>query len=218
MVDHKSMNQDKTIFDWLPDIYRDRVACCTLEIGTGHGGDTERIWTASGAEKSVYIAFEPDLRNVTRFMGVHSGKPIQLIHSAVAERCGLTAFYASNPKTECGSIKKPVMHLTKWPEVEFPVSMSGMVVTVTLDEIVQALALSQIDFIWADVQGSEDLLIAGGSKALQRTRWFYTEYYNEEVYAGQASLERIHKGLPGDWEMVQKWETDALFRNKVISV
>ena len=53
------------------------------------------------------------------------------------------------------------------------------------------MAFRAIDLIWADVQGAEADLIEGGTEALRRTRYFYTEYNNQELIRGPGESWRI---------------------------
>lgn len=207
----------KTILDWFPTMLsgnRNTV----LEIGAHVGESTNDIWNAAGGPRSRYFAFEPDPRNASRFREAHWTKPITFIQAAVSDRNGSTLYHGSSTGyTGSGSIKEPKGHLKRWPEVAFPPELWTKVPTITLNEIVRTYALTRIDFIWCDVQGSEDLVIAGGKKAFQITKWFYTEYYQDEIFQGQIPLEEIHRRLPGKWELSQRWEFDVLFRNLEVS-
>ena len=57
------------------------------------------------------------------------------------------------------------------------------------------------------------MVIDGGINALKRTRYFYTEFYDIEVYSGQLPLAEIHRRLPGRWRIVERYPTDVLFEN-----
>ena len=76
---------------------------------------------------------------------------------------------------------------------------------ITLDDFYDLYSLPYIDFIWCDVQGAEDLVIAGGRRALAHTRYFYTEYYDTQMYEGQIGAREIHARLPGTWKVVEQW-------------
>ena len=84
-----------------------------------------------------------------------------------------------------------------------------------LDTWAAEQAVDSIDFIWADVQGAEVDLIKGGRATLGKTRYFYTEYSNRELYAGQIDLKTLLKSLP-EFEVVHRYETDVLLRNRRI--
>ncbi len=51
------------------------------------------------------------------------------------------------------------------------------------------------------------------AKDLAVTRYFYTEYSNQELYEGQLDLQRIINMLPG-FEVVEIFNNDVLMRNK----
>jgi FkbM family methyltransferase len=187
--------------------------CTVVEIGAHVGQDTGELWLCAGAEKSRYLALEPDPRNADEFRKAHGSKQLRFIEAAISDRSGLAVYSGSYPYTGSGSLKKPVEHLSTFPEVSFSSEFRTTVVTITLDEIVEKFGLTKIDLIWADVQGSEDLLISGGQKALSMTRWLHTEFYDSEVYEGQLGKEEIQKRLPGEWKLVETWQNDALFEN-----
>ena len=82
----------------------------------------------------------------------------------------------------------------------------------TLDGWAKEQGLETIDFIWADVQGAEMDLIQGAQKTLSRTRFFYTEYNDHQLYEGQPSLCRISASLP-DFRIRIRYPDDVLFQN-----
>ena len=72
-----------------------------------------------------------------------------------------------------------------------------------------------IDFIWADVQGAQGMMIQGAPATLKRTRWLYTEFtpdHKDELYSGEARRAEIEALLPG-WELVAIYTENLLFRN-----
>jgi hypothetical protein len=109
-----------------------------------------------------------------------------------------------------GSIRKPKEHLDVYPWCKFESKI--VVKTRTLDSWAREEGVGVIDLIWADVQGAEADLIAGGKEALRRTRYFYTEYSNAELYEGQANLKQLLRLLP-DFHVVHRYENDILLRN-----
>ena len=68
--------------------------------------------------------------------------------------------------------------------------------------------MDAVDFIWADVQGAEADLVLGGRETLKRTRFFYTEYSNRELYEGQADLGQLLAMLP-DFELVHRYQGEV---------
>ncbi len=212
---------DSDIFSILPELTFASPPV-VLEIGAAWGLDTAKI--ANLLKPYEYFAFEPDPRNIGSFKSkdfslIHD---IQLLQCAVGSGNGVWNFHQStgwNPHFECehtlsGSLKTPKKHLTVFPHAEFKENISVRVIR--LDDFVELFSIPNIGFIWCDVQGAEDLVIQGGTKALSRTKYFFTEYYEEEMYEGQIGAEEIHRRLPGTWEVVHKWEADILFRNTAI--
>jgi 2-O-methyltransferase len=184
-----------------------------LEIGAAEGEDTVRYLGALIALKRPfrYIAFEPDERNIWHLERLKEKIPFELIPSAVGDKNGLASWKASNHPYS-GSVKEPKEHLTLYPYITFGERDSvGMV---RLDDCVEG----KVDWIWCDVQGAEDLVIAGGQETFKRTRFFYTEYLECEAYQGQIGRDEIHRRLPGNWviaEDYRSWEKggDCLFQN-----
>ncbi len=78
------------------------------------------------------------------------------------------------------------MHLRRAPWCTFD---SGSAVLMrSLDSWASEAGVDRVDFIWADVQGAEGDVISRGQHTLARTRYFDTEYSNEELYEGQIDL------------------------------
>ena len=85
--------------------------------------------------------------------------------------------------------------------------------TLRLDTFCAQHHITDIDFIWADVQGNEREMILGGQSAFARVSYLYTEYSNEELYEGQVGLKDILAALPGKWEVHTDYGADVLLRN-----
>ena len=75
--------------------------------------------------------------------------------------------------------------------------------------------LDIVDFIWADVQGAEEELILGAKHILSRTKYFYTEYSNEELYKNQINKKTILEMLPW-FEERKDYGTNVLLKNRDI--
>ena len=148
----------------------------------------------------------------------------RLFELAISDTDGTTEFHVSDgrpPGDEqwlrpegwdlSGSIKKPKEHLVMHPWCTFNETIT--VATRKLDTWCSEEEIKSIDLIWADVQGAEENLIKGGERALRRTRYFYTEYSDRELYEGQISLCEIRALLP-DFEVLYRFENDVLLRNR----
>ena len=212
---------DSDIFSILPTLTFDAPPV-VLEIGAATGSDTDKIFNL--LKPAEYFAFEPDPRNIAVFKSFPIVRSIgvQLIQCAVGSGNGVSNFHQStgwNSHFNCehtlsGSLKSPKKHLTAFPHAEFKETITVRVIR--LDDFIDLFSIPKIGFIWCDVQGAEDLVIQGGTEALSLTKYFFTEYYEEEMYEGQIGAEEIHRRLPGTWEVVHKWEADILFRNTAI--
>jgi 2-O-methyltransferase len=77
--------------------------------------------------------------------------------------------------------------------------------------------IPKADFIWADVQGAESDLVEGATRFLKSSRYFYTEYSNDEWYEGQITLAELLQKLP-DFDLVRRYPMDALFENRGIAL
>jgi hypothetical protein len=69
--------------------------------------------------------------------------------------------------------------------------------------------------IWADVQGAEENLIKGGLKTLSHTKYFYTDYEDDELYEGQITLDQIKNLLP-NFKAIGYFGNNVLFKNTAL--
>ncbi len=193
-----------------------------LDVGANDGSHTlEFLKLFKGAR--VY-AFEPDPRALEGFRQKVDDARARLFALAVSDEDGATEFHVSGglPSEEwgerrpkgwdlSGSIKKPKEHLVQHPWCTFDEKIR--VETRRLDTWCREEGVESIDFIWADVQGAEENLIRGAAEALRRTRFFYTEYSDRELYEGQIGLGQIQELLP-DFEVLHRYSNDVLLRNR----
>lgn len=196
-----------------------------LEIGCNDGEHT--LWLLDLFKQARVYCFEPDPRARKRYLENVNDKRARLFDLAISHTDGITDFYMSSGTPPhsfrnsagslpegwdlSGSIKKPKRHLEIHPWCKFEKKIT--VKTKTLDTWVQEEGIEFIDFIWADVQGAEADLINGGKEVLKRTRYFFTEYCNRELYEGQIKLRQLLKLLP-DFKIVHRFENDVLLRNE----
>jgi hypothetical protein len=57
------------------------------------------------------------------------------------------------------------------------------------------------------VHGAEIDLVQAGAETLARTRYFYTEYHDHELYEGQVILGKLLGLLPG-FESIRRYPCD----------
>lgn len=186
-----------------------------FEIGVGRAEDTGRMVDVVLATRKPYkfFAFEPETKNIPAIKE-KVGHRVTVVEMAVGDKTGTVSFIGSGSWPLSGSVKQPKNHLKSYPWIPWQPPVD--VAMTTLDDFVQAQDLPHIDFIWADVQGAEDLLIAGGQSALKKTKYFYTEWYNTEEYEGQIPLNEIQRRLPGRWERVDAWPGDIAGSGNVL--
>jgi FkbM family methyltransferase len=193
-----------------------------FEVGAHVGSDSLKLRQCF--PRARIHCFEPDPRNVFAFKqaGVH--KVVTLVEAAVGAEDGTAEMFLSTgaPKrpdpnlksgvwTYSSSLKPPRDHLRRFPWVKF--EARAKVRVIRLDTYVEQQGIGVVDFLWADVQGAEDQLIAGGQRALARTRYLYTEYADQPLYEGQIPLDEIVRRLPGRWDVLARFPDDALLRN-----
>lgn len=189
-----------------------------LDIGCNDGSDTFRFLNLF--KKAQVYCFEPDPRARKRYKAKISDTRAKLFSCAISGSDGFADFYVSDvinsPKYPegwdlSGSIRKPKLHLQLYPWCKFNKKIK--VQTKKLDTWCKEEGINFIDFVWADVQGTESDLIKGGIGALRRTRYLYTEYSNQELYEGQINLAEILRLLP-EFKIVRKYPNDVLLKNK----
>lgn len=203
-----------------------------LEIGCNDGTDTLHFLEEM-PEARIYC-FEPDPRAIERFHSFVDDERVVLMPFALGEVSEIKTFYGSSgippeksrnaPKAShycallewdlSGSLAKATGHLAMSPWVTFPEDREFDVLVETLDNWLPCHSeIITIDFIWMDVQGYEDSVIRGATKALSITRFLYTEYSDKELYAGQKNLNELHALLP-DFSLLGTYGDNALFKNQ----
>jgi FkbM family methyltransferase len=199
--------QPLAIGPWVRQTFSGPGSKTFLELGAHQGSDT--IWMAALPGVTLH-AFEPDPRNQVPLL-----PNVRLNRAAVSDRDGRGALLQSREGwgrewTYSSSLRPPKNHLTRYP-VTFGERVE--VETITLDSYCRRQGLGPIDFIWADVQGAEGEVVRGGLETLARTHYLYTEYSDDEMYQGQATLAELLALLPG-FRVVELWEDDVLLENR----
>lgn len=191
-----------------------------IELGGCDGYHTQII--AEKLQRSgkpfTYLVLEPvpHLAQIIRDK-VKWSPDVQVLQMAIGSNNGTITFYQSDAKYYgSSSIRKPKRAYEFWQDMTFTELTCDCV---TLDSLLVSKGLESktIDFIWADVQGAEKDLIMGAKESLQRTKYFYTEFMEYEVYEGQIfDFESICKLLP-DFKVEHKFDYDILFTNKKLT-
>lgn len=197
----------------------DNPRATILEIGANNGFHSDEF--LRGFPQGKVYAFEPDPRAIKKLKDRAFDGRFSLIEKAVGKETGKITFFQSSgsPQDEdwpegwdlSGSIKKPKGHLELHPWCKFETEIS--VDVIRLDDWYGESGIGVVDFIWADVQGAEEDMIQGAMNTLSNSRYFYTEYSNEELYEGEINLKQILDSLPA-FEIVEVFDNDVLLKHK----
>lgn len=185
-----------------------------LEVGANSGQTTAEF--IRHMPHSRIICFEPDPRAIHKFKSHIHSPQVQLEEIAIGADNGTVLFHQSSGAEHIdpqgwdhsGSIRKPKTHLDVWPWVKFERQIA--VPMMRLDDWATQHHIGAVDFIWADVQGAESDLLVGAQQVLARTRFFYTEFSDDEWYEGQINFATLSACLPG-FSLLHKYANDALF-------
>jgi 2-O-methyltransferase len=202
-------------------------ASLILEVGANNGAHTDRF--LNNFPNARICAFEPDPRAAVKFKARRFHPRVRLFEFAIGSEDGEAEFHVSSGLPddmpshmrsnyplgwdESGSLRAPKSHKTVWPWVKFEKSIT--VTVKRLDTWVKEYGINSVDLIWADMQGAEGDLIAGGKDTLAKTRYLYTEYSDDEWYEGQPNLEQLANMLP-NFSIVRRYSMDVLFENKAM--
>lgn len=192
-----------------------------VECGS-NDGRTAKGFLATFPEARLFC-FEPDPRNIAKFVRRGYTSQTKLYGVAVCDRDGMVQLFQSygrtsdKPKdyqhTDSSSIKDVSKLAEKlklsWLKFKPPIEVEA----VRLDTWLKSVDVDIIDFMWVDIEGAENDMIAGGTETMKRTHYLYTEYNDDGVFGGGSDSEGILKLLP-DFELVKKWKCDMLLHNK----
>jgi FkbM family methyltransferase len=194
-----------------------------VEVGANSGQTTAELLREMPA--ATIFAFEPEPRAIAKFRETIASPNVHLYECALGAANGTVSFYQSSGAEhlqgypegwdQSGSIRRPNSHLKIWPWVKFEKQIT--VPIMTLDHWGENHHIIGADFIWADVQGAESDLVEGAAQFLKSSRYFYTEYSNEECYEGQITLAGLQEKLP-DFELIKRYPMDALFKNRQLAL
>jgi len=210
------------------DIYafiRDLPIRVFVEIGCHFGEDTKIFRTLH--PRARIVGFEPDPRNVQILREKGIQRICEFYPIALSDKAEVRPFYMSSGNvgsrhhdpehrthdwSSSSSLKVPTGHLEQHTWITFP--SATMVQCRKLDDI-ESLQDTVIDFIWADVQGAEDLVFSGARQTLARTRYVYTEY-GDNLYDGQLNREQLIALFGSNWSVVHDFGGDILLKNMSI--
>ncbi len=187
-----------------------------LEIGANCGQTT--IDFIKYFPKSTIHCFEPDPRAIKKFKKIINSPNVYLHEIAIGNINGYVTFHQSaggesiEPEgwDQSGSIRAPKAHLEMFPWVRFDNKIDVQIMR--LDDWAAVNNINDVDFIWADVQGAEVDMIYGALETLKKTRFIYSEYYNNECYDGQITLDQMYE-LLNQFLILARFDNDVLLEN-----
>ncbi len=214
------------VTEMIPGLLAGRERVVFFEIGACDGYHTEIIYRAlreTRAQEHVrYYAFEPVPRLYDIIAQKADCRGVHLTRGAVGARAGTSTLHVSggvgrdsNGRVTINyygssSIRAPKLVTTAFPGMTFSETTTPVV---TLDEFCASVGVTQIDFLWADIQGAEIDLLEGGPQMLPKTDYVFMEYCNAEFYEGEVGLPQLLKMLPSH-EVVKDFGGDVLLRRK----
>ncbi len=196
-----------------------------LEIGCCECDDTANFLRAM-PEATIHC-FEPDERALAAIPDEILQHPrVALWRCALGDSNEKQDWHASTGKAGSyedwylsGSLNEPTGHLAQSPEIKFkaPEPVSCLRLDAWYHTHIIKFAeyeVPGVDFIWADVQGAQVKLIAGGRKTLALTRYLYIECHPTPLYEGEPTQQELISMLPG-FEPLGLYEGyNILFRNR----
>ena len=194
-----------------------------LELRCHAGYDTLAFLAAMPGIRIWSFDFDP--RALAAFQALVQDDRSCLVAAAVSNRDGFAPAYISHGTPpgpvivgdwSCSSSILPptplMVEIYPWLRFDPP---RMMVPTVRLDTWLEQSNVPKdrpIDFVWADLQGSERFMIEGAPKALERIRYLYLEI-GTGIYEGEADLAGLQSLLP-DFDLLADYAQNALFLRK----
>jgi len=188
------------------------VGPVVLELGAYDGEDS--IWIREACPDVEYYMIEADPHCANLIRTYRDMEGITLLEVAIADHTGNVEFHLCD--NECdrakasSSIRQPKEHLERFPWCTFDRTIT--VPSLSLDDLFYMLHIQRADLVWADLQGAERDMIAGGGEALKRIRYLFMEADENELYEGQAVRGELLAMLP-DWEVIEKLDYNLLLKN-----
>lgn len=185
-----------------------------IEAGAQFGEDT--AWMSQFWPGGAIYAFEPSPESYPALENIAKGRAnVSVFQLALSDSRGELPFYlaggASSLLRPQNSFNEDYFH----SDLDHPI----MVQTITLDEWMQENGISQVDFMWLDMEGNELNALKGGLKTLEHVKLIYTEVNLQRFWNGcvlhhelKAWLEQ--QGFEEIWQdIVPHWHGNALFIN-----
>lgn len=215
----------KAVSALLVTMVNEGVQPVILDLGAYHGEDSEWMRAACNYRHLVNVIVEADSRNIEVIRHRFPGETprilrCEIVGGAIASFTGTTTFYAgfddrTGGISGSGSIRKPTEHLEVFPAITFPERMQESVACWRLDDLMDQLHLASetVDVLWADLQGAERDMIAGGERTLKNTRYIFIEAEKQAFYEGQAPRPELLAMLP-DFDVIAEFDYNLLLKRR----
>lgn len=170
-----------------------------IEAGAFDGTDSKIM--ADLIPGAIIHSFEPDPENYLKMQKNVKNKPnIFCYPLALSDTVGILQFYRSNninkeDDRQSGALLAPKEHLSLFPHIVFDEIVE--VFATTLDKWAQSYGISNVDFLWLDLQGVELNVLKAAPNVLKKVKVIFTEVELKELYAGQYLYADVKKWLEG---------------------
>jgi FkbM family methyltransferase len=160
-----------------------------IHIGA-HYGEEAKSYYDNGVQKSIWIEANPNLIPILKKRVNYPN--CTFINACLSDKIGnKISLNLSNNDGLSSSILDLSYHKIAHPDVKYIDSVE--VITDTLDNVFEKnnISFEECDFMNADIQGAELLMLKGANKILPNLKGIYIEVNQKELYKGCAMLPDI---------------------------
>jgi FkbM family methyltransferase len=198
-----------------------------IEAGSNEFDDTAGF--VAEMPLATFHCFECDPRAIAKAKAKNLPANVHLYEVALSDQVGTHEFHQSDGQPDgdywrgygnhwdkSGSLLPNDRHTkyTNWMSFLPPI----VVPTTTLDHwATEYLAPDAVvDLIWADLQGSEAMMLRGGQQLIKRLRYLIAECDPRPLYKGMARLQDLDALLPGFTRVAEYRGFNHLWRNDAL--
>lgn len=159
-----------------------------IHVGAHHGEEIQDYYS-NGVKHSVWIEANPSVFAVLEKTVAEYPKAFA-VNACLSDKVGEVTFNIAN-NSQSSSILDLAYHKIAHPEVHYTETISLQ--TTTLDEamnVVKGKKLS-FEFLNADIQGAEMLMLKGAPKTIEKLKYIYLEVSNKPIYEGCALIDEM---------------------------
>ncbi|HZT75789.1 MAG TPA: FkbM family methyltransferase [Vicinamibacterales bacterium] len=204
--------------DYIEPLLARLVDPVVFELGARRGEDTVRLVRYLRAPYQ-YFAWEPDPRSLPTLRAAASALAgVTIVEAAAGAEDGTAQFHLSSRAdggtfTDASSLLRPtplMQQVVPWIAFDERVTVHVK----TIDRFCADQGIDRIDFIWADVQGAERLVVAGARRMLPRIALLFLEHSADILYEGQWTFDEMMSTLGPRWSIVKRFANDVLLCNR----